>query len=163
MRLAHRSGCWRSLLALPAQAQNPPGASVELEWEQQVGGRLRLLTNVTFLDEERTATWPTPRSPPPWRPGSWPTPPSFSGPRAACTARLNHVGTRNDDEETDGWSLLDLSLAPQDVGTRGLSLRGGVKNTFDDEVRYVVALPNGVQRNLFPGRTAWIQLAWDRP
>jgi outer membrane receptor for ferrienterochelin and colicins len=139
---------------------------VELEWEQQVGSRLRFLANVTFLDEEET------RNLPDYVTSTTPVAARFlanaaaffrPAPRVLLAARLNHVGERSDDEETDGWSVLDLSLALEDVGARGLSLRGGVKNTFDDEIQYVVALPLTVQRNRFPGRTAWIQVAWDRP
>jgi outer membrane receptor for ferrienterochelin and colicins len=139
---------------------------VELEWEQQVGGRLRLLTNVTLLDEEENRNLPdrvTTTSAVTARFLANAAVLFRPAPRVLLTARLNHVGERSDEEETEGWSVLDLSLVLEDVGTRGLSLRGGVKNTFDDEIRYVVALPTMVQRNTFPGRTAWVQLAWDRP
>jgi outer membrane receptor for ferrienterochelin and colicins len=137
---------------------------LELEWEQQLGSRVRMLANVSLVDEEENrnlarTTFTSPVTAPVvgnvavlFRPT----------PRALLTARLNHVGDRSDNEATAGWDVLDVSALVQDVVARGIGLRLGVKNVLDDEVRYVVALPNGVQRNTFPGRTAWVQVSWER-
>ncbi len=87
---------------------------------------------------------------------------------------LRHVGER--ERETadgraslDGYQTVDVSATLHDLGVRGLTLRVGVSNLFDESVRYpafrtldiigqpFVSYPDDYPQ---PGRAAWLQLSY---
>jgi iron complex outermembrane receptor protein len=136
----------------------------ELEWEQQLGARLKLLANVSWSDEteNRNLQFVGRRSPVTaewlsnlaalWR----------ATPRTLVAARWNHVGDRGASAANDAYDLVDLTATRRDLFGGGLRLRAGVKNLLNHEVRYYAGLPNGVASFRFPRRTFWVELAWAR-
>lgn len=133
---------------------------VELEWAQQLTSRLKVDTNLSHVDTV---------DPRVLQPGDQPNP--IAGEwlgnvsvlfqpfvRAMAGVQWNHVGDRSGG---DGYDQLDLSIAVRDLFVRGLDIRAGLKNAFDDEVRYLTARPNGeIASVLAAGRSVWIKVAW---
>lgn len=135
----------------------------ELEWQQQIGSRLKTSADLSFVDaqDSRNQAAELQRSP---ASAEWLGNLAVSWRmtrQAALTARWSHVGDRIA-PEFPGYDLVDLTLSRRDLLLRGLQLRLGVKNLFDDDVVYPQVLP---ERNLplrFPGRSVWVQLSWSR-
>jgi iron complex outermembrane receptor protein len=136
----------------------------ELEWEQQLGDRLKLQANASWANEEDDRNLSEvirPTAPAAdwlgnlallWRPTSG----------SLFTARFSHVGERHASSQPEGYDLVDLAVTRHDLFARGLRLRAGVKNVFDSDVRYIVALPGFEAALPFPGRTFWAQLGFSR-
>jgi iron complex outermembrane receptor protein len=139
----------------------------ELEWEQQLHARLKAQATLSWVDAEddRIIDDRTPRVPPPaadWIANVavlW----HASG-HVLLTSRWSYVGPRHSDFVPAGAdTIVDATATVRDVLADGLQLRGGVKDIFDRDPRYVFAAPNG--RDLlvtYPGRTAFVQLGWSR-
>jgi outer membrane receptor for ferrienterochelin and colicins len=138
---------------------------LELEWEQQVGSRLRLRANASFVDEEETRNTRATLS-------RGVAAASFLANLAAVvrpttrttlSARLNHVGERQTPAALAGWDVLDVAGSVEGAPWPWLTLRAGLHNVTDEDVRYVLSLPTQVRALAYPGRTAWVQLEWNRP
>jgi outer membrane receptor for ferrienterochelin and colicins len=145
------------------KAGNAHGAEVELE--QQIGSRLKVLANVSWVDQEdnRNPTQTMRRSPAgaEWlgnlgvlfRPLH----------ATVLSARWNHVGRSGATAETGGYDLVDIAATRHDIFGSGLQVRAGAKNVVDADVRYIGVRPNGdLDIGHFPRRTFWIQVAWSR-
>lgn len=78
------------------------------------------------------------------------------------TGRLLYVGDRH---ATDGWiegdESVDLTVSRMDLFTKGLTLRIGVKNMFDEKIVYLTSYPNMIGKDEFHGRTVWLQASYD--
>lgn len=136
----------------------------ELEWEQQVGERLKLTANASWVDEEEDRGIPQVLH-------ASPAAAEWLGNvavlfratrRTLLAARLHHVGDRHLPTDPEGFDIVDLALTRSDLLAEGLQLRAGVKNVFDDEVRYVTVLPDRNIVSTFPGRTFWVQVSLTR-
>ena len=152
---------------------NVPGidlAGVELEIGQRIGPKFRIDANLTLVDTEQ----------------------GDSGATAAGAAErlanvilrysprssrsyamwLRHVGERarepgDSRPALDGYETVDLTASLADWPARGTSLRVGVNNLFDRDVRYPAFLTLDVLGQPIasypedypqPGRSAWVQL-----
>jgi outer membrane receptor protein involved in Fe transport len=148
-----------------ASASAARADGVELELEQQIGARLKLVANGSWVDQQddRTTTHTMRRSP---AGAEWLGNLAllFRPLRATVLcARWNHVGRPGTTDATRGYDLLDVSAARLDLLATGLQLRAGAKNFLDADVRYVGVRPNGdLDVGTFPGRTYWVQIAWRR-
>jgi outer membrane receptor for ferrienterochelin and colicins len=144
---------------------NAKAEGVEAEWSQQIGVPLKVDTNVSYTETE------DPRAPGP----SFPRNANLIAPKwlgnlsllyrpfsgLIIGSHLSHVGER---PRGSGFDLVDFTITKQDVGIRGLDLRVGMKNAFDQSVRYLFIRPNVDQTDtfVFPGRSVWMQLSWKR-
>ena len=144
------------------KAANAHGA--ELEVEQQIGSRLKLLVNGSWVDQEdnRNPAQTMRRSPA----GAE----LLGNVAVLCrplhatvvTARWSHVG-RPGTPDTRGYDLVDVSATRHDLLGTGLQLRAGARNVFDAEVRYIGVRPNGdLDVGRFPRRTYWVELGYSR-
>lgn len=143
-------------------ADSARASGVELEWSQQVTPLLRFDANASHVSTHD----------PRLRPGAAtenPTAAEWMGNIAVLLqpmhdafvgARWNHVGDRAGGE---GYDSADFTLTLRNLLVHGFSVRAGVKNAFDDDVRFLSVLPSGVvESRLFPTRTVWVQGSWAR-
>ncbi len=80
---------------------------------------------------------------------------------AIVGARLNHVENRAGGG--GGYDLVDFTVSRQDLVIRGLGLRAGIKDAFNDRPVYLNVPPVGPPQPLvFPGRSVWFQVSWKR-
>jgi iron complex outermembrane receptor protein len=76
-------------------------------------------------------------------------------------AHLYYVGERfTGAGPVDGYARVDLTLTLRDVVVRGLTLRGSVRNLFDDTIRYLRTLPTGVVQEVYGPRSVWLQASY---
>ncbi|HJQ36780.1 MAG TPA: TonB-dependent receptor [Thermoanaerobaculia bacterium] len=140
---------------------NARAEGVELEWSQQLAPSLKLDANVSYVDTI------DPRQPGPGFPErSNPIASPWFGnlslfyrPLAGLVlgARVSYGA---DPDLVEGRELADLTVSRE---LRRFSLRAGVKNIFDSDLRYYTVSPAGVPNaSLFPGRTAFVQVSWRR-
>jgi iron complex outermembrane receptor protein len=73
--------------------------------------------------------------------------------------RWLYVGDRRAGPGYDGF---DLTVTQHDAFLPGLSLRVGVKDMFNGRALYFSQVPTGITTNQYPGRSAWVELAWKR-
>ena len=141
-------------------------SGVEVEWEQEIARRIRLVGNVSYVhaedDRNAAGTMSVPGPTVNWL-GNL-TVLCRVAPSTQVGLRWNHVGRRNAPAPADdaGYDLLDLTFTRSRLGTPGLQLRAGVKNLLDRDVRYLFpGRPNQPGNFLsFPGRTYFAQLGW---
>jgi outer membrane receptor protein involved in Fe transport len=135
----------------------------ELEWEQELGRRVKATAQVSWVDTRdrrtpRGATIPSPAAAD-WL---WNLTVSARPMRAfVVSGRWNHVGDRNG-AGLPGYELVDLSVTRSDLFAPGLQLRLGVKNAAGERVVHPLIQPTGIVPLVFPGRSAWVQLAYSR-
>ena len=150
---------------------NAPGVvrtrGVELELERQLGDELKLTANLS-LDEatDDDAAWAAQ---------------VLAGvgliyqPTSDRTLSLqwNHVGDRGREAadargDLDGYDTVDLTGSVRGLFGGGVTLRLGINNLFDDDVRYPAGLTGDLLGNVFasyqddyprPGRYVWAQLS----
>jgi len=138
---------------------------VELEWEQQLGSALKVLANASWVDQQdnRTPAAIARRSP---AGAEWLANVGLLWrvlPATVLAAHWNHVGRPGETADTRGYDLLDVAATRHDLLGTGIQARGGVKNAFNADVRYIGVRPNGdLDIGHFPRRTYWVQLAWNR-
>ncbi|HVR40690.1 MAG TPA: TonB-dependent receptor [Thermoanaerobaculia bacterium] len=141
---------------------NAQADGVELEWSQQLAQSLKIDANISYVDTT------DPRAVGPGFPErSNPVGANWLGnlsvfyrPMRGLVAagRLYHIGDR---EGGKGFDTIDLTISREDAFVRGLDLRAGLKNSLDDDVTYLTALPNGnILVNAFPGRSVFVQISW---
>lgn len=140
---------------------------VEVEWEQQISEKLRVLANVSYNDtrDDRTV-----------EPGGkhaigvadWLGNLAFfirPLPKFMVTGRMLYVGDSHTSEGwIDGYKSVDLTVSRMDLLKKGLTLRAGVKNVLNDDIIYVTSLPEpdrNVLTNEFRGRSFWVQLSYE--
>ncbi len=136
----------------------------EAEWEGQVGPRLKLQANLSWVRalenrnparvEQRVGAsadwlWSVAALYRPWS-------------KTLLTLRYSHVGDRNTASDPKGFDLVDLTATRNDVLVQGLQLRAGIKNIFKSEPRYTFTTPFGTEYASFPGRAAFVQLSYTR-
>ncbi|MDM8550005.1 TonB-dependent receptor [Desulfobacterales bacterium HSG2] len=92
----------------------------------------------------------------------------------ALAAQFRYVGDRNREHQDnrdnlDGYKTLDLTGSVFNLGINGMTLRGGIRNLFDEDIRYPAMLTTDFLGNSFPtysedyprpGRQWWIQLSY---
>ncbi len=61
----------------------------------------------------------------------------------------------------DGYDTVDLTVSRLDVVKKGITLRGGVKNMFDDNIVYLTDRQGNLFKDAFGGRTWWLQVSYD--
>lgn len=131
----------------------------EAEWEQHFTARLRMTANVSWSQakdtrNDRLAALPI-ESAPEWmaslglafRPLA----------QLEAGAAANFVGAT---PAGAGYQTADVNAAWRGLGLEGLSVRAGVRNLFDDEVRYYAPRPGGTTATLAPSRTIWLQASF---
>lgn len=141
---------------------NSKGA--EVEWEQRIGQKFRWLANLSYTD-----AWVQGQAEPDERRpdtiANWLGNLAFflrPFPKYMLTARLLYVGDRHTRYGwEDGYELVDFTVSRMDLLTKGLTLRTGVKNVFNDTVIYIQDLPNQIRLDEYRGRTFWVQLSYD--
>ena len=130
----------------------------EIEWEQHFGGFLTLLANLSTVDTEDSQGLA----------GGSPGASDWLGnlallyrplPGLRLGARWRHVGDRVGPGD-DGYDTVDLTVTCDDLGARGLGLRAGVDDLFDDGIRDPVNRGAFAGTATFPGRRLWVQLSW---
>jgi len=78
-------------------------------------------------------------------------------------------GENDPRDKLDGYELVDATAGVEDVWMTGLSLRGGVKNLFDADVRYPSPLvsfggsvmPSYPEDYPRPGREYWVEMGYE--
>jgi outer membrane receptor for ferrienterochelin and colicins len=133
---------------------------VEVEWSRQITTRLKVETNASHTntrdprngDNEDPATAR-------WLANAGLT---FEVLRDTILgARLNYVENRAGGG--GGYDLADFTVSRQEVFMRGLGLRAGVKDAFNDRAVYLNVPPVGPPQPLvYPGRSVWVQVSWKR-
>jgi outer membrane receptor protein involved in Fe transport len=131
----------------------------EVEWSQELASKLKVGTNVSYAETF------DPRVP--GGGGANQVSPKYLGnltalyrimPNLVLGGRLYYVGDRLAGK---GYNTTDITLSRQDLFVRGLGVRVGVKNGFNDDVTYLTARPTGVTAvSVWPGRSAWVEVSW---
>jgi len=153
-----------------ANVQGVDVDGVELEIGQRFGPHFKVDANLTLVDTERGASGGTVA-------GAAENLANLVlryAPRSSRTYALwlRHVGDRAREEgdsraALDGYETVDLTASLGEFLTRGLTLRVGVNNVFDQDVRYPSFLTLDIVGQPFPsyakdypqpGRSAWLQL-----
>jgi outer membrane receptor protein involved in Fe transport len=139
---------------------------VEVELEQQIGTRLKVRANVSYVDAEDTrnaaGTLTAPAASTKWL-GHL----AFlfrAGPGSLFGLHYRYVGepeVASVNANAKAYHLVDLTATQNDLFVAGLQVRAGVKNLFDSEPRYVLQSPNTVDVFTYPGRTYFLQLGWN--
>lgn len=136
----------------------------EIEWEQKITEKLRLLANVSYIktDDERWSEQGSDDSP---GVANWLSNLAFFFeplPKLMVTGRWLHVGDQySTDGNVDGYDTVDLTLSRRDLFLKRLSLKGGVKNIFNDTVIYTTKRPHNFTEDEFQGRSFWVQLSYE--
>jgi len=136
---------------------------VELEWERELGDRVKARAHLSWVDAEddrnvEMRLRPAPEAAP-W---IWSVALSARPSEGTfLTAYWNHVSDREADV-LPGYDVVNLTLTRNHVLARGLQLRLGVKNLFDSEMLYPGSQPLALNGLRFGERTAWVQLGWSR-
>ena len=139
---------------------------VELEWTQQITGAVKLMANGAWVDTEDTRG-PSTAVHESEAAAEWMSDVALLvRPFAETIVSLhwNHVGDRQAASDVgEGYDVLGLTATRQDLLGWGITVRGGVKNALDEDIRYVNVRPNGaIDATTFEGRTYWVQLSWRR-
>lgn len=138
---------------------------VEVEWEQQLSQKFRWLANISYNDtsDERYIN----------QTGGDESPgiADWLGnlaiflqpqPKLMVTVRLLHVGDRNGtDGDVEGYDSVDFTVSRTDFLKKGITLRGGVKNCFDETIVYTTQRAIHLGEDEFRGRTWWLRLSYD--
>ena len=79
--------------------------------------------------------------------------------------RFRHVGKRNRPESDprpslSGYDTVNFSAGVENLLRDGLTLRAGVKNLFDEDVRVPSSYPGYIDDYPMPGREWWIQVSY---
>lgn len=145
-----------------ANAATAQTRGLELEWSQELTQTTRLSANVSWTDPEDERFTRDVLAASKWL-GNL-TFHTRLMPELLLAARWNHVGDRGTlagSPAIDGYDVLDVT-ATSTALSNGLTLRGGVKNAFDDEVIYLTTLPpplNPIEQQ-FGGRVWWGEVGW---
>jgi outer membrane receptor protein involved in Fe transport len=134
----------------------------ELEWSQQIAAPVKIDANLSHVDTDDPRASATTRTNNAISPRWLGNLSIFYHPAHAVVigARYHYVGDR---PKGAGFKTLDLTLSREDLFVRGLEVRAGVKNAFDDAVTYLTQRPTGdVATFDYPGRSVWLQLSWKR-
>lgn len=135
---------------------------LELEIEKQFGERWKVMANLSFLDaEDKTNHEDVVDST------------ELIGnivlegrvaDNLLAVINYRHVGERKRSstdtrDDLNGYDTVDLTVSRFKLGLKGATLRAGLKNIFDAEVK----APSTVYQDdlLRPGRTWWLQLSYD--
>ncbi|MEN6586053.1 MAG: TonB-dependent receptor [Sulfuricella sp.] len=144
---------------------------VELEVERWLGSALKMDGNLTLIrTEDKSSGQPVPGAANrllnlgmEWHPAS----------ELTVDLRLRHVGPRQREagdlrEKLAGYNTVDLTATTFNFGSRGLTLRAGIKNLFNQTVK----VPSTIDIFMYPapnyredmpmleGRNAWAQLTY---
>ncbi len=132
---------------------------MEAQWEQDLGHDWKLKPNLSYTDTlDRETGGRVPGA------AKWLANAALDG-RLTDQLRLGLCGDRvrwPEDGRSDlgAFHTIDLTLSWLEAGTRGLSLRTGVNNLFDEDVRALAADGTYVQDLPQPGRTLWAQVSY---
>jgi outer membrane receptor for ferrienterochelin and colicins len=79
--------------------------------------------------------------------------------------RFRHVGERNRPKSDprpslSGYDTVNFSAGVENLLRDGLTLRAGVKNLFDEDVRVPSSYPGYIDDYPMPGREWWIQVSY---
>ena len=137
---------------------------LELEWEQQITEAMRWGASLSYArprDNRRPGfEKDTPMGATEWLASVH----ALAKPtkNLLLAARLYHVGEQaGGSTSVDGYDRLDLHLHRAAMPVPGLTLRGGVKNLFDVDVRYLLNRPNGLQVSRHDPRWWWVRVGYD--
>jgi len=148
-----------------ANTRHARSNGLELEWTQQIAGKLKLLANASKANtsDDRGPTLATHESQanPLWM-GDLALLLQAS-PRALVALHWNHVDDRRALPGRDAYDLMDLTFNASDLLAHGIGLRAGVRNALDDQAIYVQVPPAGILAgDRYSKRTFWAQLSWRR-
>ncbi len=138
------------------------GAEAEANWK--ITDPLTINANLSFTDTEDERSGTDFKDSPRWL--------SNAGliwqPKTDWTAALNyrHVdkrnrGARDPREPLDGYDTLNLTLSRKNLIYKGLTVRSGIKNVFDADVRYPGSYSEYKEDYLQIGREWWVQLSYE--
>ena len=136
---------------------------VELEWSQQVTEKVKVVTNVAFVETEDNRN-PTLTVRDSEAAADWMSDVALLVRPVAHTIvslHWNHVGDRQVAARGEGYDDLGVTFTRQDLGLQGLSVRGGIKNALDDDIGYIGVRPTGdVDALVYEGRVWWVGVAF---
>ena len=144
---------------------NAEADGVEVEWEQSFSQRLKLFTNLSWVDPRDRR--PTPAAAPGARSVGFA---EWVG-NVALLARVpgnillglhwNHVGERDLGQTTeDGYDHINVTATWRPKRLSRLSVRAGVRNVLDDDVFAVYSFVGNIQRPAYSGRIWTVQTSW---
>jgi len=137
---------------------------VEVEWSQRLGSLFRLEANASWVDSKDSrnnrrelididiaAPWMSNLA-------------LFFSPTSdwIATTRWNHVADRDVSAVNDSYDVVDFTVTRKNLITRGLGVRLGVSNAFDEDVVYYVPLPSGSVAAPYNRRSWWARVTWSR-
>ena len=153
---------------------NAPGIrtqGVEFELERQLGSQFKLSANLSLADTEDKTTG---------REAAWAARTQANvgliyqpNARRMVSLQWRYAGDRGRQagdarDDLDGYQTVDLTGTLSNLFDSGVTLRLGVNNLFDDDVRYPAGLTGDLLGNVFysyeedyprPGRYFWAQLS----
>ena len=134
----------------------------ELEWEQQVSRRVKVVSGLAYVDAEdnRGATLDVH---PTFPAAEWQgdlaiiaRPTSDS----SISLHWNWVGRRNEPPDAGSISLVDLTWVQKNLFDSGLGLRVGVDNLFDEDISYVQSTPSNILLVNYEYQSVWAELSY---
>ena len=139
---------------------------IELEWERPLGERWRFGGNLAYTDSEEIIMGHAAQASARWL-GNL----TLSGrlaPGWSLDARLRHVADRAGwprlgNDPLEDYTVVSVGVSGLDFGAKGLTVRAGVDNLFDEPVEYLAAVNSYSDNLLQPGRGVWLQLSYDLP
>lgn len=152
-----------------SNSRRASSTGVEVELEQRLSDRLKLLANMSWADAQDSRPDPAGRLI-----DSYDNPALLANlsliyqprPKLTVAARWNHVGDRETPVELGavdrGFDLGYLTVTVHDLFPGG-KVRLGVENLFDQRVSYLFTRPDGlVSSSLFDRRVIWLRVSWSR-
>jgi len=137
---------------------------LELEFEQKLGEAFRLKGNLSFADTEDSDTGEAVEGSAdwlgnmglmyrPWQDYTFSLQYRYVGKR--------HRGPADDRDDLDALDTLDFTAGFQNLFTRGFSLRTGIKNLFDTDIRYLAPAKTYPDDFPGPGREYRIEISYE--
>lgn len=145
---------------------------IELEFARQLGRKLKLDTTLSYVEAEESSTGVNVADVAhlignvgliyrPWTDYVFSTQYRYVSERERAEADPR--------SKLDGYDLVDVTAGVENVKVMGLSLRGGVKNLFDTDVRYPSPLvsfggsviPSYPEDYPRPGREYWVEMGFE--
>ncbi|MCP4433277.1 MAG: TonB-dependent receptor, partial [Gammaproteobacteria bacterium] len=151
----------------PPQFQNSGGAELTgagLELEYSFSPLYKLDTNISYAKSKFDATGDELPGAANWLSNIG----LFYEPKEDILVNLQYryVGERGRDvgdtrSDLDGYQTVDVTCSLFNLWSRDLTLRAGIKNIFDEDVRFVSSMNTYPEDLPRPGTSYWLQISYD--